>query len=81
MFGETRFFTPYFQQMTFHSKIRKIFHSVPKMNWSVNYFGVEYELFLERNVNYFDHVGGRVFFFLKIKCVKCNFTINLEMLV
>jgi hypothetical protein len=31
-------------------------------------------------VNYFDHFGDEVFF-LKIGCAKCNFAINLRVLV
>ena len=45
MFGETRLTIPYFQQMTFHSKIPKIIHSAPKMECNVNYYGVECQLF------------------------------------
>jgi hypothetical protein len=45
MFGETRLATLYFQQMTLHSKVSKIIHSAPKIELSVNYFGVKYQLF------------------------------------
>ena len=45
MFGKTWLVTPYFQQMTLRSKIpENISHLAPKMDLSVNYFGVEYEL-------------------------------------
>jgi hypothetical protein len=49
MFGETRFVTPYFQLFSTNDtpvqNSQNNSHSAPKMEWSVIYFGVEYQLF------------------------------------
>ena len=65
MFGETKLTTPYFQQMTLHSKIPKNnSHSVPKMEWNMNYF--ECQLFCSttspiiQNLAYFSVYGKRL---------------------
>jgi hypothetical protein len=81
MFGETRLATPYFQQMILRSKIPKIYNSrfASKMKWSVNYFGVECQLFWSEVSIIL--IILRALFFLKIGSAKCNFIINFGMLV
>jgi hypothetical protein len=65
MFGEIRLATPYLQQMTLHTKNFKIIHFAPKIDRSVNYFGVECELSWSGLSIILIILSAECFFFLK----------------
>ena len=45
MFGETRLAVLFSTNDTLLQNFQNNSHSIPKIEWSVNYFGTEYQLF------------------------------------